>query len=360
MASPTLVQNRWLNGIPWTHYTGRAGGNDGIDAALGHGPSGNQATFTIIVDWFNFQNAVVQLCGQYFWSSGGGPMTRYLPKQHPAIPWLYVGRIVGVKPMIVTSKDFTLEPGNWSNYRYVMITIVFTQPKYALLTDQALDKAFPQIMGIGFGGANVRQEWRRYMEMTPKIGVETLSIEAGQYKYAEGTGAGGQPLAGTTSVAAPILKPLSKGSVLGVWRNVPVYGLISPTTYQATYLNLAVGTVNSVAYPDANGYPIGTLLFQGYDISYNEAPYDPSLFLAGLDGANQGVNQFIQSTTADVSLCWSFFDPPHSHSAYRGHNLVPYRSDPDGSWYLISVDGNPAHDRIVPTYDHRLIFQGSM
>jgi hypothetical protein len=352
MAEPTLINNGWLS-VPWAHYIGGGSGSDGTDAALGHGPAGNQATFPILVNWDDVNQAIVELCGEYFFSSGPDHyLTRILPKQHPMWPMLYVSRVVSVKPMKWTGKDFTLA-SRFSDYRYAMLSLLFQQPKYPLLTDQALDAKFPP---VAIGGTNYRQEWYRYCEPTPKVGIETLSTEAGAWKFAEGTG-GTQPTAGSTLVTAPTLQPLSKGPLLYLWRNVPYYGLFSPTTGRPEKLIAAAGTVNSVAFPGANGYPVGTLRFDSYDFVFNEAPYPASRFLAGLAAEDQPPNTYRPSLTVDVTLAWTFFDPPHSHSASRGHNLAPYRGDPDGSWYLItSPDGAAGSAKICPSSDHRKIF----
>src|SRR5262249_11329817 len=148
----------------------------------------------------------------------------------------------------------------------------------------------------------------------------------GSMKYAEGTGTN-QPLGGTTVYQTPIGQYLSKPCLVGIWRAVPYYGLFSPTTFRPENLLNALGSLNNATFmgnPTSapNAYS-GTLRFEGWNFTFNEAPYAPAqqgLVVGGL--FDIGFDMFWPSLTVDVELVFSFFDPPHAHSSYRGHNLV--------------------------------------
>lgn len=351
---PVLQMNGWIS-VPWAVYTGQGGGNEGMDGALGHGPSGNQQVFTILVGIDDVQTAITEICGSYKFNNDTAEhyLDRKLPKQHPWQTWLFANRVVSIKPMVASAKT-NRGVGSFPVYRYAMLTILFTQPHYPILSDGVLDANFAP---INIGGVNSRQEWERFCLWTPQGGIEAFVKEAGQsFKWAEGTGVA-QPLAGD-AFPSPQMVTIPKGTLTCVWYNVPMYGLLSPTTRRPENIIAALGTINSVAF---RNYPIGTLRFDNYVIQWNEAPYPPD---ALQQFAGNGMSEFAwPSLTGDVTLNWTHWDPPHSHSGSRGHNLAPYRSltqpDPDASWYLITVDGNAAHAGIYSTSDHRLIFRRS-
>ena len=352
-AQPALVGNGWLS-VPWAAYIGQGAGNDGMDGALGHGSSGNQATFAIQVEYDDLPFAMLELLGYYRFDEQATEkyLKRDIPKQHPYFDWLYASRITSIRPMKFTEKAAT-PVGNYPRHRYWQIVILFQQPKYTMVSDAVLDKIFPP---VNVGGVNSRQEWERWAEWTFQGGVETMSIEAGKMKYSEGTGPPLQPTAGSTLFNSPTPRHLSKGTLTCVWRHVPIYGFMSPTTRRPENMISCLGTVNSAAF---RNYPAGTLRFDSFSYTLNEAPYGVDQMLEVPAIGNNGAEKLWPSLTVDVTLNWGFFDPPHGNSASRGHNLVPYFPDTSGSWYKVTADGAAGSSSILPTSDHRLIFRRS-
>lgn len=349
---PVLTDTTW---IPWENalYIG-AKGNDGIDAALGHGPSGNQATFAVLCNWDDILEVIPSILGEHFYDATKPNLNRILPKRHPVFTHLYASRITSIKPMVFTEKERRITGANFGKWRAVMLMVLFQQPRYAVLSDNGLDKTFPP---VDIGGTFYRQEWMRFAEYTWASAGETLSRPASSMKWAEGTGAGGPPAQPTATdpFPSPMGFFLAKPDFAMTVRHWPYYGLFSPTTYRPENLLSAYNRVNSATFMS---FPAGTLLLKGWQITMNECPYPSSRVLGAVIGANQGDEQLWPSITCDVTLQFSYFDPPHANSAYRGHNLAPHNSGNTTTeapeWYLISSNGSTTTgSRLFGSYDYR-------
>jgi hypothetical protein len=264
---------------------------------------------------------------------------------------LYANRITSIKPMHWTGKvlvDAGSGLSRWSGYDFALLTILFTQPHYPILSDEYLDFRFPPLV---IDGQAYRQEYLRYCERLPTIAGDILTVESGTFKWAEG-GAAPAPTVGAL-LQTPVGQPLTVGDFALIWRQVPLYGLFSPTTYRADNLVAAENTVNKV---DFLGYPAGTLLFAGATFSWNEAPYPTgALEQTTLSTAPSSPEQPFPSLTVDVNLVFKFKDPPPGAST-RGWNLQPWRGDM--KWYLATIDGTAGGTPMLPTYDFRKLFKG--
>jgi hypothetical protein len=351
MASqPQLQMNGWLS-VPWAHYTGRGAGSDGTDGALGHGPSGNQFVFPIQVKHADVAQAIQELCGVYQFDANTKFLNRTLPKQCPAygMQHLYVNRVTSIKPMHWKSKDLVSVGsglGRFSGYDYAILTILFTQPHYPILSDGWLDFHFPP---VNIGGTFYRQEWLRWMERCPTVAGDILTVEAGTFKWAEG-GAAPAPTVGAL-LQTPVGQPLTVGDFALIWRQVPLYGLFSPDTFRPENLIAGVNTVNAVEFL---GYPAETLLFVGGTFAWNETPYPASaLGQSVLQTAPSSPEQPFPSLTVDATLVFKFKDPPPG-AATRGWNLQPWRGDM--KWYRATIDGTAGSTPMLPVYDHRKLF----
>jgi hypothetical protein len=352
-AQPQLINNGWLT-VPWAHYTGRGSGSDGTDGALGHGPSGNQFVFPIQVRAGDVPQAIQELCGAYVFDDNTKWLNRTLPKQCPALGFghLYVNRITSVKPMHWIGKAGVPVGGgfvNWSSYDFALLTVLFTQPHYPLLSDGYLDFHFPPV-DVDAVGTFYRQEWYRYTERVPTVAGDILTVEAGTFKWAEG-GAAPAPTVGAL-LQTPVGQPLTVGDFALVWRQVPLYGLFSPATYRPESLILGANTVNKTAFL---GYPAETLCFVGATFSWNETPYPAGALQQAFVLRPVGQEQPFPSLTVDVNLVFKFKDPPPGAST-RGWNLQPWRGDM--KWYRATTDGTAGGPAMLTAYDFRKLFQG--
>jgi hypothetical protein len=359
MASqPQLQMNGWLS-VPWAHYTGRGAGSDGTDGALGHGPSGNQFVFPIQVKHADVAQAIQELCGIYQFDPNTKFLNRTLPKQCPAygMQHLYVNRVTSIKPMHWTGKELVSVGsglGRFSGYDYVILTILFTQPHWPILSDGYLDFHFPPVV---IGGQAYRREWLRYMERIPTVAGDIFTIESGTMKFSETSGTG--PPA-DTALNVPVGQPLTVGDFALVWRQVPHYGLFSPATFRPENLIAAANKVNAAEFL---GYPAETLLFAGASFAWNETPYPASaLAQAVLQTAPSSPEQPFPSLTVDVTLVFKFKDPPPG-STSRGWNLQPWygRKTPtviatDFKWYRATSDGAAGSPPMLGTADFEKLF----
>jgi hypothetical protein len=347
MASQPQLKNqagkRPLCSVPYSIYSGRGTGGEGIDARFQHGQNGNQATLVIQVRANDLEQALLDLLGSAKFDAATGYLKRTLPAQHPLFTWLFCTAVVGVRPVKlrgVSQTLFTASP--WPDFDHCLVSLAFTQPKYPLMDDASLDAAYPPVT---VGGTAYRQEWERYCEYAWTGSTLTLSREGGSFKWVEGPNAG-------AAFQSPLPQHLSNPDFLVLWRQVPYYGLFSPTTRRPESLLAGINTVNSAAFL---GNEVGTVAFRNFTISFNEAPYHPINGGVPVVALAQGFNW--PSLTCDVALQFNYFRPDPGTVNYRGHNTAPNRTD--NKWYLVTVDGTAGGTTIYPTYDHRKLFARS-
>jgi hypothetical protein len=458
---PQLKKNGWFpSNIAWQEYTGRSNPLP-HDMGLSY-DGGNQAVYHIIIYATDLFTAVSDLLGtnrrdplqgniQNVSINGNiyslTNLLRNPPMVHPVLQWLYCSRIASIKEYVtMTSTDPKKDqnqpikapwPGaNFSGNtalnittavpRFLILTCLFQQPKYRVLSDATL--AAPQTTDMvdspwhpnGNAGATFRAEYERYLEGWPRSRVETITQEARTAFFVEtgtgqdaqnggaqiqgangplvGPGGGvfgalvnnGQPFnpatgtgGGPVSFPSPWPSILKKADLVKRWKRVPAVGLLDDFgTGRAVMLDLALQTVDAGDQLAATGfglfnYPIGTLKFEGYQLTPLESPIQPNTLPGNAPPLGMG-NIFF-----DVDLAWSFFDPPWDLTAMsaanappwtggpsRGHNLGPWRGvvagDRTGNnlWYRIggsaptgnkpgANDGDPL---LFPYFDQRLMF----
>jgi hypothetical protein len=335
-----LTLNHQLNGVTtvaYSIYTGRGAGSDGIDGALGHGPSGNQAALSIQVDADDVPLALSDLLGYFDRTAETGYLHRNVPAIHPQFPWLYCTRVTGMHGVKILGKKTFFSP--WPDWDHVVLVCLFQQPKYRVLSDSILDKLYPP---VNVGGTNYRQEWQRYVTKIPQSVTEALTQQPSSFfAWAEGGGAN-HPVVNAL-VPTPQVQFLPKQDVTLLWSQVPkVRGLESsaaatldrPINLESTYV------VNNNTFL---GYPAGTLLYKGFRYaSINEAPYPLGLAFS---------RQTDPSLTVDVELFFTYFNPP-AGGATAGHNLAPFT---DGLWWKI-YDAGTHTKTLYPGFDFEKLF----
>lgn len=320
----TLRMNGWIN-YPWAEYTTRSGVTR--EAAFSY-EGGCQATFTILINWTDTVPVVLEILGGARYNRTTGNLDRTLPVRHPEFDWLYASKITSVKPMRWDSK-LRLPYGTLSGYQYSIITIVFTQPKWTMLSDPRLDSVW----------GSPRKEYRRFVERRPEPSGEVLTRKNNTFKWAE-TGASGP------TVGDPINESLgqflAKSTEVLVWKRVPQVGLFSNFGFgDPTNVLASQGTVNNAEFL---GKPAGTLLLLPPRFVPLEVPTIPAAV-----GANENLGQ--PAIFYDVELPMLYFNPD-AGSTTRGHNLAPY---PNGKWYKV-VDALTETFSLFPQTDFATIF----
>jgi hypothetical protein len=327
VALPALRTNGWIS-VPWAEHVTRAGGL--IDMSAGYG-AGNQASYTIRINFDDLDQAVRDLLGENTIAGNARDLNRRLPVQHPHRSHLWADRISSIRPLRWNSK-VTGYPGSYSRYDYWIVTIIFTQPKYRIYSDAFLDHLY------GYP----RQEWQRFVEPLYESAGEFLQRQGTtSFKWAEG-GGGTQPTSGDPFPNS-VGQFLGKAELILRWHKVPRDGLFSKVTEPGdgppTNLNGVIGKVNDASFL---GYATGTLLLRPPRFTALESPID-----------NGGLGFFEPEMLYTVDLPIAIFDPPHTNSSYQGHNLAPWS---DGTWYLVK-DLKTGTKTIFESADFKNIFK---
>lgn len=331
MAVPELIDNGWLS-VPWAEYVGRQAGNPhgGIADGAFSWEQGNQQTMAILVNFDDVHVALQDLGGTNIWNHLTGTLDRKPPARHPTFDWLYCSRVASCRPVKWLSKENVLGAPR-SRYRYYLLVLLFTQPRYRILSDLELDLAFPPVAGE-------RQEYRRWVTWNVEPASELLSREGGSFHYAEG-GAG---ITGT-AVKAPLINYLSKNELVVKWHNLPRQALFGANGEgPATNIEAGLGKVNSAEFLHR---PAGTLMLRNVRFVEHEAFHTGSI--------NGGGS--VPPLAYDVEFYMGVWDPPPFDAAHRGWNLAP-RAGSD-VWYLVTTDGNPASPTLARGYDFTTLFK---
>lgn len=282
------------------------------------------------------------------------------PEAHPLFPWLYASEIsfTPFNPMI--NQDNPDQPlqfvspwfGNQlvainvANYRLAICTVKFRNFRYSFLDDSDI--------------LDPRMEWMRnvYLDLEPK--VEALSADGiGQLVYAETGAGGGPPLPnfGTNPPAvkgfpAPVAELLGKSTFTLNWVNVPFEYLSAEDDYfYPSNIMACLGKVNSANFPYESSDPFlpGQLLFDGVKFHQKVFP------VASADPSSPLVS-------VDVAVSLQYFNPPKGNltSSYYGHNLMPWRGQPNdplgGKYFYCTRGGHLTDPPLLQSADFNQVF----
>ncbi len=337
--------------LPWAEFIKRGAGST---AEAAFGPDANQASMTIIVNFFELDQIIIQILGWPRSLGTGLGINREIPMRHPFYPQLWakkITRIMGIKFLDkITGTDPGTGPGTYSNYLYASVDILFTTVPYRVMGDVQLNQTPTGL------------EYERYCEVRPQPAGQILNVEKSQniFHYAQQYSANQPPIGNTSQSAIPfgqtILIP--KKEIHVTWYEVPHLGLFNSTDPFGLTVNIdkCIGTVNNSAIW---GYEEGTLLF------------DPPRFtpvMAGVPAGFMGLNDaWDPPRTWNVEFIIKWFDPPndlnggHTNSRVRGWNIVPFYP-PAGSplgaitYFLVTTDGSSTGPTIYRTSNFQNAF----
>src|SRR5262245_43787665 len=159
--------------VPWALYTGPGAGNAGIDASFSYAQGqGNQATFTIQVYNDDVETAIRDCLGTNLYNKEAGRLDRKLPIRHPIFDWMYCDRVTSVRPQGFDGRS-TENTGDYGSWDHYMLGLVFTQPRWTMLSDSDIDRDF----------GSPRQEYRRFLEYRPEPTAEFITREGGAFYW---------------------------------------------------------------------------------------------------------------------------------------------------------------------------------
>jgi hypothetical protein len=259
----------------------------------------------------------------------GGQLHRSLPLRSSDYDFLWCTKVANSQDLKFLGKFDAADPDqpDGAQYQRTHMRLLFEQLPYALLDDSDIydDDA-------GLTEADRYVDWGKY-----EGGVDSLKIDVGQIKYAEGPPEFlGQPYPGSLSLIYP------KGTIRATWYEVPRDWVFNADGVP-TSINSCVGRVNSQAF---RGYPAGTLFLEPPIFD----PYVMNLRQQGGLWTGQPLLFY------DVGLIFRHMDPPRfdDSSPYRGHNLVPL---PRRSEFVLGTrDGTTGGDGVYLQADFNQIF----
>lgn len=275
------------------------------------GSAGQRIVERILITWQDYVsvNAQSQLCG-YATADGGGSLIRYPPWQHPQFPWLYVDADQGISSAKMIGRPFKTsgKTGPYVQYKYVILTLLFTERRYSVSAGPPNILPYPFVEFVDHGSA------------------EYIQLDSGSYQY--------DPTDITVIAAGLANKPFKTGlaildakdTLTVIWRLVPHNYIHNSLGITSNILG-ALSTVNSMPFL---GFAPGLIYFDSHDKERKSFPIDP-----------QGVTQ--NSWAWDVTFYFKYRNPPTAPGAVIfGHNLAPApQASPFGFWFPVTSVGAP-------------------
>lgn len=277
--------------FPWAFMT-----RDSHEAQWGG--QGQRVVERMLINWADYfdYNAQTQLCG--YSSVIGGQLIRFLPWQHPNFTNLFIDadqgissvKMVGFPPNVPPGAQKTIMPSGapWGVYRYVILTLVFTERRYYVRNTNIAAKVARVVID------NPGQPPYLFLQAVDKGTAEYLQLSSGTYQYdpnsvsVQQAGLSGQ----TFKQGLAVLD--SKDTLTYIWRGVPHFWLHNANGIASGILS-CLGKVNTVAFL---GFLAGQIYFDSHDKEQRSFAIDP-------------VGGDVTSTWAwDVTLFFKFRNPP--------------------------------------------------
>lgn len=340
MAFPDL-QIQPASGLtfPWVEFIGRklSSGEStfGMDG-------GNSITMQILIQWSDLNDALQELLGACF--TRIKKFNRVLPWRHPYFPDMYCTRIISMRGLRFRRKSIFFGGGPVSEYDYLHLTLQFTRPKYAVLSDNQI-------------GDN--EEYKRFVDWNWTPSIQMLSREGTKFRYQEGQLTAPRGILVPGSVGSKIVKvKLSR-----TWHMLPPDAILASNGLPTKLLFASVATplggledvptLGSVNSAEWFGCEPETLMLIGIEIkprpfpipftimtnSVGNRPYRSEQSLLAADITN------FYPFMLDVTHHYEYFHPTRGYKDHAartfvdtvGHNCMPWAGD--GRWYLVGHMG---------------------
>lgn len=349
MSSLVLRNNGWIT-VPWAEFVSKDGSKGSTFTSGWNDDS--HAAMHIVVNWSDWIQAEQDILGIASWDPVLEFLYRTPPVQHPYKHQLRAEKILATQPMRFNGKTFTNFEYAWSiggaqtayaKYIFMMISIGFSVPKYAILTDTDLQ--------INYGSL----EFNRWCEVVEDQHLETITREAGSFVWQAGPH-NGQPF------VAPLGQHFPSSTFKVLWKRVPRFGLFEDNGLGFRLnqnIRNNVGSVHNGATPL---FGIANVGIPANNNTPNANANGSSLRLASvrqtpvaspLAPPVQGLPWKAVNTYHDVEFTFHLWDPPSGDNVNFGHNLAP-APEVDGKWYLVKTPGGAT---IYPVSDLTTIFE---
>lgn len=312
--------------FPWAEFISQHGTTS--DASFGY-MSGNRTSLTIIINYEDRLSAINEILGTNVYNRVTGNLDRVPPVQHPDYYQCYASRIGSLKGLSWDGKVENPVPAGGqvpvSSYRFAIISIEFSTPRYVVLADADLDRIYGTVGG--------RQEWQRYVTDTFAPQSSVLQRPGGvpaSFTYAEGPNSG-------KGFPSPCSQFVNEAEIHITWMSVPRNGYrslfgVGPPLNMLSCLNC----VNDAPFL---GYAPYTLRFKAWNATELEGP----VYLPGATPV-----QF-PPLYYNLDLIFQIRTPPFDQAGGKtqyGHLAFPLAGK--DYWYLCTTDGSFGVPTVAP------------
>jgi hypothetical protein len=261
-------------------------------------------------DWDQRYLLIEDLLGYSTWAPSGA-IERRIPEPHPDRKLLYPAAAELIATLGRPRQD---DPSGLVNFEKARYAVTYRAPDFRILKDNQLS------------ASATAPELARYVSRLMTLEGENLPVGNGTYKWAEPAGLKGTPL---NEAPAKFFGTLG---LTYTWHEVPAtpdYGSPDATPYPPNINRIldAQGCVNSNTFDNNSAMTAETVLFIGAEW-----------------------RRYVSAN--GQQLC---FEITYKFSFRRTGWQKPY--DPaSGNFYLVTLDGETAGQRIYPTYDLNTLF----
>lgn len=309
--------------------------------------------YFVNTDRVSLEDAVPQILGTCR-ATGKGGLARTLPKAHPRCPFLFAHAISDVTGLGSASyraaDEDDLEaplivPG-FADYDLYVLSVDFSQRPYAVLSDESVGEPY-LINWTQADGAPANSvaadEYLRFTDYQITPAPEIASAQQGQmlFRAEGGDPPNGVPFSGFPRIVIP------KALISFDWYQVPFDYIDDEDSFITDY----IGTINQA---DWYGFPAGSLLYSGCQISKRYTPPFPERT------AWYGSVAFSTSKLCDVRFVFEYTKreagsplptPSNENWIAAGHNLLPWLVDKSFHYATSEKAADPSDTNFwLPTY----------
>lgn len=287
-------------------------------------------------------------------AGGDGSLHRSLPKASPYRWFCFASRIIsitgeGSAELVEVEEDFeapllVYALAVYSAYRFI---IEFKSRPDAMLSDSSIDLG--SLTWYAEDGTSSEfvyaTEWWRFTDYDYSPSLEIAYAQHGQMTFQ--TAAAVSPPHNKTAPGFPKIS-VPKATVRFRWRNIPYSYVESPDSFIVSL----IGLVNQ---SDWYGFPAGSLLYTGANITHRYPPPIPEAenWTGSTSVASTKICsvEFMFEYTARVTTSAAVSPQPNLNWIAAGHNLLPFLGpQTGGAGWFYGVRKSDTSTKRNPTY----------